>query len=72
MENPEHNIRYISEGGVTLPTFEWEFPEYRIPRDYQGKEVKPGLQKPTKKGFYLDYQLKTSKEIPSSRSFALI
>ena len=71
MENPERHTTQIFEGGVDLPGFDWDFPQYRTPREYIGKDVKPGLQKATKKGFYMDYLLKTSKEIPSARIFLI-
>ena len=68
MENPEGVEYPISEGGVTVRQAHWAFPEYKTPRDYAGREVKAGIQKATKKGFYMDYMLKTAKAIPSSRT----
>ena len=67
MDNPEVIHRPISEGGITVHKAHWDFPQYRTPKQYPGKEIRSGIQKPTKKGFYMDYILKIAKGIPSAR-----
>lgn len=67
MDNPETFHQPLYEGGIVVRKPHWDFSEYRTPRDYFGKSTKPGIQKATKKGFYMDYMLKVAKSIPSAR-----